>query len=82
MLIYDINYENYKLLGKNIIACQNDRILLKVSVFMSLLKQYHTMIWYTNIQELPNEQQGKKTEKEATELGIPCVIPPTYAFFW
>lgn len=76
MLIYDTNYENYNLLGKNIIAHHNNRTLLKVSVFTSLLKQYHT-----NIQEPPNEQRGKKPEKEATELGIPCIIPTTYAFF-
>lgn len=73
--------KKYNLLHKSIIAHENNRIHLKVSGFMSLLKQYHRMIWYTNIQELPNEQQGKKLEKEAAKLGIPCIIPITYAFF-
>lgn len=73
--------KKYNLLHKSIIAHENNRIHFKVSGFMSLLKQYHRMIWYTNIQELPNEQQGKKLEKEATKLGIPCIITITYAFF-
>lgn len=55
--------KKYNLLHKSIIAHENNRIHFKVSGFMSLLKQYHRMIWYTNIQELPNEQQGKKLEK-------------------
>lgn len=77
MFIYDINYEKYNLLNKNIIAHQNNRIHLKVWGFMSLLKQYHTVIRYPNIQELPKKQQGKKLEKGAKKLGIPCIIPIT-----
>lgn len=59
----------------------NNSIHLKVSDFMSLLKQYHTMIQYTNIQELPNQHKAEKLEKEARKLGIPCLIPITYVFF-
>lgn len=81
MFTYDINYEKYRLLSKNIMTHANNRIHLKVSDFMCLLKQYHTMIQYTNIQELPNQQQAKKLEKEARKLGIPCIIPITYDFF-
>lgn len=63
MFTYDINYEKYRLLSKNIMTHANNRIHLKVSDFTSLLKQYHTMIQYTNIQELPNPTASKETGK-------------------
>lgn len=58
----DKNYEKYRLLRKNLMTHSNNRIHLEVSDFMSLLKQYHTMIQYTNIQELPNQKEVKKLE--------------------
>jgi len=70
MFKHDTNYEKYNF-RKNITADQNHRIHLEVSGFTSLLKQHHTTILYTNIQELPNEQGGKKLGKAATKPGGP-----------
>lgn len=81
MFTKDINYEKYRLLRKNIRTHANNRIHLEVSDFMSLLKQYHTMIQYTNIQKLPNQQEAKKLEKGAKKLRIPSIIPITYVLF-
>lgn len=81
MFTEDINYEKYRFLRKNLMTHANNSIHLKVSDFMSLLKEYHTIIQYTNIQELPNQQEAKQLEKQARKLGIPCLIPIVYVFF-